>query len=188
VAAKSESWAVLLQVAHTADLDTEALVAARDLLDFVFADEMTEEDWNHSLGGMHVVARYDELVIGHAAVVQRRIMHAGVPLRAGYVEGVAVHPEWQRRGIGGKMMDQIEQIIGTAYELGALGASDDAIDFYEHRGWIKWLGPTAVLSPEGIVRTTEEDGFVYVLPARDGRHPLDIRGDLVCDWRDGDVW
>lgn len=188
MSAKSETWAVVLQVAHTADLDSETLVASRDLLDFVFAGEMTDEDWDHALGGMHVIARYDDLVIGHASVIQRRIIHGGVPLRAGYVEGVAVHPEWQGRGIGGQMMDQLEQIIGAAYDLGALGASDDAIDFYEHRGWIKWLGFTSAMTPTGIVRTAEEDGFVYVLPGQDGRHPLDVNGDLICDWRDGDVW
>jgi aminoglycoside 2'-N-acetyltransferase I len=41
-----------------------------------------------------------------------------------------------------------------------------------------------VLSPEGVRRTPEEDESTYVLPLD---VDLDVAGDLVCDWRDGDV-
>ena len=40
-------------------------------------------------------------------------------------------------------------------------------------------------SSDPIARTEEEDGCVYVLP---GDIPLDLSGELTCDWRDGDVW
>ena len=76
-------------------------------------------------------------------------------------------------------------LSGVLGDLGALGATDEAVPLYERRGWRKWLGPTSALTPTGIVRTTDEDGFIYVLP---GSHPLDLRGELTCDWRDGDVW
>jgi aminoglycoside 2'-N-acetyltransferase I len=36
-----------------------------------------------------------------------------------------------------------------------------------------------------VRRTAEDDGGVFVLPVAPG---LDLRGDLTCDWRDGDVW
>ncbi len=73
----------------------------------------------------------------------------------------------------------------AAYVIGALGASEDAISLYEHRGWIKWLGPTSALTPNGIVRTADEDGWIYVLPSAE---ILDVTGELTCDWRDGDQW
>jgi aminoglycoside 2'-N-acetyltransferase I len=44
-----------LQVAHTADLDTSVLAAGRALLDEVFGDEMTDQDWEHALGGIHAL-------------------------------------------------------------------------------------------------------------------------------------
>jgi aminoglycoside 2'-N-acetyltransferase I len=53
------------------------------------------------------------------------------------------------------------------------------------RGWQRWEGHTAVLTPAGTVRTPEEDGSVFVLPVTTA---LDPAGELVCDWRDGDVW
>lgn len=40
-----------LVVAHTGQLDPAVLVAARGLLETVFAGELTEHDWEHALGG-----------------------------------------------------------------------------------------------------------------------------------------
>ena len=72
-----------------------------------------------------------------------------------------------------------------AYDLGALGASEEGAALYTARGWRSWQGPTSVLTPAGIVRTTEDDGWVYVLPVA---VDLDLHGELTCDWREGDVW
>ena len=174
-----------IEVAHTAEIDGAVLDQARELLDVVFDGDMTDHDWEHSLGGMHAIGwRGDELV-GHASVVQRRLVHGGRSLRTGYVEGVGVHPDWQRQGLGGHLMAELESIIAAAYDIGALGASDAAIDLYEHRGWVRWLGPTSAITPAGIVPTPDEDGYIYVLPCD---RQLDIRAGLTCDWRDGDVW
>jgi aminoglycoside 2'-N-acetyltransferase I len=170
--------------AHTADLDTSTLAAARALLYDVF-DDMTEDDWEHALGGMHALAWDGPDLIGHASVVQRRLLHGGRALRTGYVEGVGVRADRRRQGVGAAMMDALERIVRTAYDLGALGASDEGAAFYASRGWALWRGPTSALTPTGITRTAGEDGFIYVLP---GHVPLDLAGELTCDWRGGDVW
>ena len=175
----------LLQVAHTAELDTSVLTQCRQLLDVVFDGEFGIEDWDHSIGGMHAIAWHRTSVIGHASVVQRRLVHNGRALRTGYVEGVGVDPAWQRQGIGGQMMEALERLIKVAYDLGALSASDNAVSMYQQRRWIRWLGPTSALTPAGIVRTADEDGGVYVLPVAE---ILDVTGELTCDWRDGDQW
>lgn len=173
-----------VQVAHTADIDADVLAAMRDLLYEVFADEMTEHDWEHCLGGMHAIVWEDGEPIGHAAVVQRRLLHGGRALRAGYVEGVAVRADRRRRGHGRRLMGAVERVVRGAYELGALGAADGALDFYAACGWSRWRGPTSALTPTGIVRTADEDGSVYVL----ADDTLDLAGELTCDWRDGDLW
>jgi aminoglycoside 2'-N-acetyltransferase I len=77
------------------------------------------------------------------------------------------------------------ECCGAAYAIGALGATDEAVPFYTSRGWQRWRGPTSALTPDGVVRTPDEDGSVYVLPLP---VPLDLDGELTCDWRDGDVW
>jgi aminoglycoside 2'-N-acetyltransferase I len=185
VAIQSKPGDFLLQVAHTSELAPGVLVQARELLDDVFDGKMTDHDWEHALGGVHAIAWRGASVIGHASVIQRRLLHGGDALRTGYVEGVGVHRDWQRHTIGGQMMAALEHVIGTSYDIGALGASDEAVRLYQHRGWVKWAGHTSALTPLGIVRTPEEDDCIYVLPL--GR-PLDFAGDLICDWRDGDVW
>ncbi|MEV4557813.1 GNAT family N-acetyltransferase [Kitasatospora sp. NPDC049285] len=173
-----------VRTVHTADLDPVARRLARGLLDEVFGDEMTDEDWEHCLGGLHVLAWEGGELIGHAAVVQRGLMHGGRVLRTGYVEGVAVRRDRQRRGVGGELMAEAERIVRAAYEIGALGSSDEGKPFYLARGWRPWTGPTWALGPQGPVRTAEEDGWIYLFGA-DG---LDFDGELSCDWREGEVW
>ncbi|PBC85543.1 aminoglycoside 2'-N-acetyltransferase I [Streptomyces sp. 2224.1] len=174
-----------VRLAHTAELDPATLKAARVLLHDVF-DDMTAEDWEHALGGLHALVHEDGALIGHASVVQRRLLHDGRALRCGYVEGVGVRADRRGRGHGAAMMDALERVIRRGYDLGALGAADEAAPFYAARGWQLWRGPSWALTPDGIRRTADEDGCIYVLPTP--ACPLDLNTDLTCDWRDGDVW
>ena len=173
-----------VRTAHTSDLDVATLEAARALLDDVF-DDMTEEDWEHSLGGVHALAGEGDELVGHASVIQRRLLHGGRALRTGYVEGVGVRADWRGHGHGAAMMDAVERVVRSAYVLGALGATDEAARFYAARGWRLWQGPSSAMSPTGVRRTEEDDGGIYVLPVTAS---LDMTGELTCDWRDGDVW
>ena len=174
-----------VRVAHTAELDAATLDAARALLDDVFEGDMTDHDWDHALGGLHALAWEGTELIGHASLVQRRLLHGGRALRTGYVEGVGVRADRRRRGHAGALMAPLERAVRAAYDVGALGASDDATTFYAARGWQLWQGPSSALTPTGITRTRDEDGAIYVLPST---AQLDLSGELTCDWRDGDVW
>ncbi len=176
---------VELRVAHTADIDVATLDAARALLDEFFGAEMTDQDWEHAIGGVHALAWERGQLVGHASVVQRRLVYRKQALRTGYVEGVAVRADRRRRGVGGAMMGAIEPVIRRAYELGALGASDEGAAFYVARGWRPWQGQTWALTPTGRVRTAEEDESVFVL---EGPLALDLTDTLTCDWREGDLW
>lgn len=173
-----------VHTAHTAELDTATLAAARRLLYEVF-DDMTDHDWEHALGGVHALAWEQGELVGHASLVQRRLLHRGRALRTGYVEGVGVRADRRRRGYAAAMMDALESVARRAYDLVALGATDEAAHFYAARGWKLWLGPTSALTPTGIHRTEDDDGCIHVLPLD---VPLDLSGELTCDWRDGDVW
>ena len=175
---------VRVQVAHTAELDRAVLAAARALLDASFED-MSEQDWDHALGGMHAIAWEGDELVGHGSVVQRRLLYRGRPLRAGYLEGVAVRADRRRRGIGAAMMAELERIVRGSYHLGALGASESGAALYSARGWIHWRGPTWTLGPVGPRRTPGDDGDIYVLVTG---LELDVREPLACDWRDGELW
>lgn len=169
---------------HTADLDAASRGAARALLYDVF-DDMTEHDWEHALGGIHAVAWDGSDLIGHASLIQRRLLHGGRALRAGYVEAVAVRADRRGHGHGAALMAALEDVARRAYEVAALGAAHQAAGFYAARGWQCWQGPTSALTPDGITRTADDDGCVYVLSLT---APLDLTGELTCDWRDGELW
>ncbi len=147
--------------------------------------ELTDTEWDHALGGMHALVWRHGSIIAHGAVVQRRMLHRGVALRCGYVEAVAVREDWRGQGLAIAVLDACEQVIRGAYPLGALSSSERGRRLYTVRGWLPWRGPTAALTPDGPVRTPDEDRSVFVLPVS---VDLDPTAELACDWRDGDVW
>lgn len=171
----------------TAELTSIEVRRLRELLDAAFlGDEaFSEDDWQHALGGTHLVGRLDGDIVAHAAVVRRRLEAGTLPLLTGYVEAVAVAPELQRQGHGTALMQEVARVIGPAYELGALGTGVQP--FYERIGWERWLGPTYVRTSAGLERTPDEDGGILVL--RTARTPaLDLSSSLSCEWRPGDAW
>ena len=81
----------------TAELSGVELEALRRLLFGAFGGRFEEHDWEHTLGGVHVLAvEDDDQVVAHAAVVPRVLSTGGGELRTGYVEGVATRAD--RRG------------------------------------------------------------------------------------------
>jgi aminoglycoside 2'-N-acetyltransferase I len=176
--------------AHTAELSPADLDAARALVERAFVhlppeDAFGDDDWEHALGGQHVLVHEGGALVAHGALVMRRLLHGGRALRAGYVEAVAVAPGRQRAGLGGRVMAALED-LAPAYDLLALGATDEGMGLYERRGWVRWRGRLSTMTPhDGIHPLPEAEGWVYVLP---GATPLDLDGELTCDWRDGDVW
>lgn len=173
-----------LRVLPTADLGCEGRRGLRALLDAAFTG-FDEHAWDHALGGVHVLAGPPDAPVGHAAVVGRRIVHAGAALRTGYVEAVAVHPSAQGRGLGAEVMTTVGHLVRGGFRLGALGADGPAARLYRRLGWRTWTGPLAALTPHGVVDTPDRQGSVLVLAA--GAR-LDPGLPLVCDWRDGELW
>jgi aminoglycoside 2'-N-acetyltransferase I len=172
------------RIRHTADLDAGTRSAIRDLLDAEF-DNFTDEAFENVLGGVHALIFEGAELIGHASVVQRRMLYGGRALRAGYIEGVAVREDRRRRGHGQAMMCALERVVRSAFDLGALGASADGARLYTARGWQRWRGSSSAMTPDGIHRTADMDGAIYVLEVS---VPLDASRDLICDWRDGSLW
>jgi aminoglycoside 2'-N-acetyltransferase I len=191
------------ELLHTALVDGPTRREIRGFLDEAFGGEFGDDDWENALGGLHVVLRDGGELVGHASVVQRRLVHDGRALRTGYVEAVAVRPdrrrgvegqrllggregaELVRRGVGSALMLSVERAVTAAYELGALSATEEALPFYAARGWQRWSGPTGTFGPAGVRLTPEEDGGVHLLPVG---VRLDPGLPLLCDWRNGDCW
>ncbi|MFD7434369.1 aminoglycoside 2'-N-acetyltransferase [Streptomyces sp. NPDC059861] len=171
---------------HTADLGPAELRAVRGFLYDAFDADFGDSDWDHALGGMHALVHDERGLAAHGAVVMRRVRHGPRWLRVGYVEAVAVRHDVRRTGLGGRVMAALEGIITRAYAMGALSASDDGARLYEARGWQAWGGRVCALGPDGVVRLPEEEGSTYVWPVATER-VTGAEGELVFDWRDGDV-
>ncbi|MEV7994604.1 aminoglycoside 2'-N-acetyltransferase [Streptomyces sp. NPDC086077] len=171
---------------HTADLGPAELRAVRGFLHDAFDADFGDSDWDHALGGMHALVHDERGLAAHGAVVMRRVRHGQRWLRVGYVEAVAVRHDVRRTGLGGAVMAALEGIITRAYAMGALSASDDGARLYEARGWQAWGGRVCALGPDGMVRLPEEEGSTYVWPVAAER-VAGAEGELVFDWRDGDV-
>jgi aminoglycoside 2'-N-acetyltransferase I len=173
-----------LRVVRTQDLSPEELRALRGLLDDAFEGRFTDADWEHAIGGLHVLV-VDDGIVSHAAVVDRELAAANRAIRTGYVEGVATAFGHRGRGHATAVMRRVNEIIRHKYELGAL--STGIPDLYIGLGWEKWRGPTFAITPTGPRRTADEDGGVIVLRT-DLTKDLDLTTALMCDWRPGDVW
>jgi aminoglycoside 2'-N-acetyltransferase I len=176
---------VTLDWASTDALSLTFLHDVRALLDAAFQGDFTDEDWVHAIGGMHVWLIGHDGLISHGSLVERALTCSGRRLHVGYVEAVATADAHRRKGYGGTVMTRIGELIRERYDLGVLSTGKH--EFYEAIGWERWSGPTFVDGPYGRERTPEDDGGIMIL--RTPRSPfLDVGGDIVCDWRVGDVW
>jgi aminoglycoside 2'-N-acetyltransferase I len=176
---------VTLHAASSDVLSPSFLHDLRALLVTAFDGDFTDEDWDSTLGGVHVWVSGPRGLMSHGALVERTLVCSGQTLRVGYVEAVATLAEHRRNGHGTRVMTRIGDLIRERYALGALSTGTHA--FYGRLGWERWRGPTFVHGPRGRERTPDDDGDVMIL--RTSRSPhLDLDGEIVCDWRLGDVW
>ncbi len=183
------SDAVRVRRLASSELGADKVGAIRRLMTAAFGDDEDERfedaDWEHALGGVHVVVDVGGEIVAHAAVVERELHAASRALRTGYVEAVATAPERQGEGLGTVVMREIGAIVQDDYELGALGTGSH--HFYERLGWETWRGPASVRTADGERATPDDDGYIMVLRTRQ-TPPLELDAPISCDWRPGDVW
>lgn len=157
----------------------------RELCNEAFESDFTEHDWEHALGGRHVVVHDRNTLVAHAAVVARELRVDERPFAAGYVEAVVTRPDRQGRGFGSLAMRELETCLRARFELGALSTGRHG--FYERLGWRRWAGPTFVETSRGRVRTEDEDDGLMVLPFGPSRD-VSLTAALSCLERPGDDW
>jgi aminoglycoside 2'-N-acetyltransferase I len=177
-----------LRLLPTAGLSADELRGIRALMDEAFGsgdEAFADDDWQHALGGVHAVLVEGEMILAHASVVERAVEVGGRLLRTGYVEAVATAPARQGARYGSRVMDAIDGHIRDRFELGALGTGRHS--FYERLGWERWQGPAFVRTPDGLVRTPDDEGYLLVLRTPSSP-PFELTEPISCEWRPGDVW
>lgn len=178
-----------VRTASTDELSPRELAVLRELFGSAWSDHpdgaFTDDDWDHAVGGVHFLLEEGEAIVAHASVVERELHADGHRLRTGYVEAVATRPTHQGRGYGSAVMRQVTDHIDRTFPLGALASGSRA--FYGRLGWVAWRGPTFVRSSDGLLRTAEDDGYIFVR-LTPTTPDLDVTAPISCDWRPGDVW
>ena len=175
-----------LTVVDSDDLDAATRTALRRLWDGAFGDGFSDADAEHAYGGVHVLARDGELIVGHASGVPRRLRFGDGPWRTvGYVEAVAVDPTRRREGIGRCLMQQLHSEIARRWPVAML-STGQAKPFYEGLGWQPWRGLSYTQTTRGVV-PDDEHGGLMILTIDPSAVP-DLSVDVTCEDRSGDAW
>jgi len=166
-----------------ADLDHLAEVSLRALLFDAFEGDFSQEDWEHTNGGLRFLGYLGAELVAHGSVIKRNVRIDEEDLKIGYVEGLAVAPLYWRRGFGSKLMSEITSYCKTEFRICMLSTGEK--DFYRKLGWLDFEGESYVFRNGVEVRTADEDEGLMYLPRSVGSLGL---AKVVCDAREGDDW
>ncbi|MFM7889272.1 MAG: GNAT family N-acetyltransferase [Actinomycetota bacterium] len=166
-----------------ADLDHLAEVSLRALLFDAFEGDFSQEDWEHTNGGLRFLGYLGAELVAHGSVIKRNVRIDEEDLKIGYVEGLAVAPLYWRRGFGSKLMSEITSYCKTEFRICMLSTGEK--DFYRKLGWLDFEGESYVFRNGVEVRTADEDEGLMYLP---GSVNSPTMTKVVCEAREGDDW
>lgn len=171
-----------IEIKHSYELKETEKEALFLFLDQVFKGNFSRTDLSHALGGIHLFIKDKETLIGHVSIVQRSMVVGEKAHYVGYVEAMAVSKNYQRQGIGQKLMSQVNEIIEKAYDFGALCSSEDGFSLYQKMDWKNWHGELKEFGLSGI-KDSDEKILVFNL-----KDTININDNFICDYREGDCW
>jgi aminoglycoside 2'-N-acetyltransferase I len=177
---------VELVVVESDVIDETTRVALRSLWDRAFGDRFSDADADHAYGGVHVLVRAGDRLVGHASAVPRRIRFGEASwLNVGYVEAVATDPRHQRTGIGRRTMLELHGEIRSRWPVAML-STGRATAFYEPLGWERWRGTSYTRTEAGVVADGEHGGLMILRLDRSVVPDLSV--SVTCEDRPGDAW
>ena len=174
----------MFEVKQVEILDSETESRLVKMLDAAFEGDFSNEDWEHTFGGYRFLGFLEAKLIAHGAIVPRKILVDSKLLTVGYIEGVAVHPEYWRNGYGSSLMAASTKVCRENFEFSMLSTDEKA--FYTKHGWRDFEGESFVLVQGTEVRSEEEDeGLMYLLGnSTSDKSPRKV----LCESRSGDSW
>jgi len=153
-----------------------ALCSAVFELDYSFYMKFT-------LDRVHVLGYDEGRLVAHALWLDRPLRVGDGPWLAGaYVEGVATHADYRRRGYGAAIMRRLQAEV-AGYDLAAL--SPAVPEWYARLGWERWRGPLFIELAGASRPTPGECVLIYRTP-RTGT--LDLDAALTAPWRPYQLW
>lgn len=176
----------LFRVAH-ADLDAEMLADLRRLFDreylAEFGDWDPEQPYGYAPHDLHVIARLDGGVVGHAGWGRREIAVGDAPAVIAGVGGVLVSPDARGLRLGQRLMGELAATMREepGLDFGYLGCDESVVPFYESCGWRRIAAAERCVDRSGEVVETPAGAPLLVLPLQDQcaawpSGPIDLRG------------
>jgi aminoglycoside 2'-N-acetyltransferase I len=154
----------------------------------VLCDLAYEEDMGSIISQfvepMHILGLLDDKLVSHALWITRYLQPEGLPLlRTAFVEAVATHPDFQRRGFARAIMKKVGEEI---QDFDIAGLAPFSVYYYAVLGWELWRGPLFVRTDASMVASpAEERLMIYRLPKTP---ELDLDKAISVEWRVGEVW
>jgi aminoglycoside 2'-N-acetyltransferase I len=177
---------VVVAVIESGHIDVRTRAGLRMLWDRAFGGRFTDDDADHAYGGVHVLARDGDRLIGHASAVPRQIRFGGETWQSlGYVEAVSVDPARQGEGIGRRMMERLQVEICSRWPAAML-STGRATRFYELLGWEQWQGLSYTETVTGVVVDGHHGGLM-ILRLEPPIVP-DTSVGVTCENRSGRAW
>ena len=170
-----------IRLVHRDDLAADELDTLLALCSTGF-EHLAPTYWDDIGPGTHLILEEDDEPVSHACVVPLELRAAGRSLHTGYVEAVCTRPDRRRAGLATRVMRAVaEHLAAEHYELGGLDTGSP--DLFRSLGWEPWRGSLWVRTKDGVVRSRDEEGNVYVLriPATPDRLRFDA--PLSAPWR-----
>jgi aminoglycoside 2'-N-acetyltransferase I len=150
-----------IRVVHRDDLKEDELDRLLELCSSL-VDGVGPTYWSDIGSGTHVILEEKGEPVSHASVVPLELHAAGRSIYTGYVEAVCTRADRQHKGFATKVMSAVaEHLASEHYLLGGLSASMPG--FYTRLGWEPWRGTLWVRTDEGVERTRDAEGSVFVL-------------------------
>lgn len=170
-----------LQMCKSVDVTPDVAQAILEMCSLAY-----EEDFSSSLiyeNPVHVLGWLGSELVSHAMWVERWLQIGDeAPRRTAYIEAVATHPDYQKKGYASHVLRHLAEAIED-FELAALSPSDAA--FYQRLGWELWRGPLSIRTEQGIEPTPGEEVMILRLPKTGA---IDLDAPISAEWRKGEVW
>ncbi|MBM7844133.1 GNAT family N-acetyltransferase [Herpetosiphon giganteus] len=170
-----------LQICKSADLTPDVGQAILAMCSLAYDEDFAP--YLNYANPVHVLGWLGSELVSHAMWVERWLQIGDeAPRRTAYIEAVATHPDYQKRGYASHVLRHLVTAIDD-FALAALSPSDAA--FYQRLGWELWRGPLAMRTEQGVEPTPDEEVMILRLPKTG---PLDLAAPISVEWREGEVW
>ena len=148
-----------------------------------FKNENQFRNWIHpeSDHPLHFVMFHEETLIGHASVLWKKLVVGNEELKVYGLSGVMIYPNFQRMGLGLKLIQTATtHILMQDGDLALLGCAPEIAELYAQAGWLSGNIQFTIGNPPQIETETI---FSKILSER-GQNALRIQGQVPIHFGD----